>query len=126
LHDNHGATGQTAYPGISFGTFRLWDVDGALWSNLEPSRGSYNWSTLDKWIATLNSHGVTDITYTFGYTPSWCGPSQSLPCTTNQDFINFITAIATRYKGKITHYEAWNEVTSSTFWTGSMAQLIVI
>jgi hypothetical protein len=130
MHENHGATGQTAYPTVSFGSFRIWDVDGTLWSNLETSPGSYSWGTLDNWISTLNSHGVTDIIYTFGYTPSWCGPSQSLPCTNNSDFVNFITAICNRYcgagPGKINHWEAWNEVTSSTFWTGTMPELVVI
>jgi hypothetical protein len=126
MHDNHASIGLTSYPTVPLGSFRIWDLDGTLWSNLEPSRGSYNWSTLDNWISTLNSHGVTDIIYTFGYSPSWCAPSQSLPCTNNQDFVDFITALTTRYKGKIRHYEAWNEVTSSTFWTGSMSQLVTI
>jgi Beta-galactosidase len=127
MHDGHAAAGGTPYPTVSFGSFRIWDVGEAQWPNLEPSRGTYNWTTLDNWISTLNSHGVTDIIYTFGHTPCWANSTctDTLPPDNNQDTIDFITALATRYKGKIKHYETWNEPeVGFGFWTGTMAQLI--
>jgi hypothetical protein len=127
MHDNHAAAGGTPYPTVSFGSFRIWDVEGAQWPYLEPSRGIYNWTTLDNWISTLNSQGVTDIIYTFGHTPCWANSTctDTLPPDNNQDTIDFITALATRYKGKIKHYETWNESwVGAGFWTGTMAQLI--
>ena len=126
MHENNYFWG-SPYPVVPFGTFRLWDLSAmSRWSELETSRGVYNWTNLDNFISQLNSHGVTDIIYTFGYTPAWAGPATSLPPTNNQDFIDFITAFATHYKGKVQHYETWNEPYSSTFWTGSMARLIVL
>jgi hypothetical protein len=123
MHDNNYMYG-SPYPAVKFGSFRLWDLAGMTrWRDLETSRGGYNWTNLDNFIALLNSRGVTDVVYTFGYTPSWAGPSATLPPTNNQDFIDFVTALATRYKGKIKHYETWNEPYSPTFWTGSMSQL---
>ena len=124
MHENNYLYG-SPYPSAKFGSFRLWDLAGMTrWSDLETSPGVYNWTNLDNFMNLLSSHGVTDIIYTFGYTPAWAGPASSLPPTNNQDFVDFITALATRYKGKITHYETWNEPYSSTFWTGSMAQLV--
>jgi hypothetical protein len=123
MHDNNYMYG-SPYPTVKFGSFRLWDLAGMTrWRDLETSRGVYNWGNLDNFISLLNSHGVTDIIYTFGYTPSWAGPAATLPPSNNQDFLDFISALATRYKGKITHYETWNEPYSSTFWTGTMGQL---
>jgi hypothetical protein len=124
MHDNNYMYG-TSYPTVKFGSFRLWDLAGMTrWRDIETSRGVYNWTNLDNFINLLTSHGVTDIIYTFGYTPSWAGPASSLPPTNNQDFVDFATALAARYKGKIKHYETWNEPYSSTFWTGSMTQLV--
>src|SRR5207302_8155755 len=48
-----------------------------------------------------------------------------LPCTNNQDFIDMVSAIANRYKGKIKHYETWNEP-GGGFFTGTLAQLVVL
>lgn len=124
MHDNHAAAGGSPYPTVSFGSFRIWDMQGAEWASVEISRGTYNWTTLDNWINTLNSKGITDIIYTFGYTPAWAASAQTLPPTNHQDYIDFVTALATRYKGKITHYETWNEPTSTVFWTGTMPQLV--
>jgi len=122
MHDIN-APGMNPYPLVSLGTFRLWDNYDATWSNLEPSRGTYNWAPLDSYISVLNAKGVTDIIYTFGYTPSWAGASTCTP-PSDPDYTAFVTAIVTRYKNSIKHWETWNEPYSGTFWCGTMAQLV--
>jgi hypothetical protein len=125
MHENNAA-GINPWPLVSFGSFRGWDAYQIKWSDLEPSRGSYNWTPLDNYINALNSHGVADILYTFGHTPSWAAPQDCLPPTSNQDMIDFVTAIATHANGKIKHWETWNEPYLTTFWCGTMAQLVTL
>jgi hypothetical protein len=122
MHDIN-APGMNPWPLVSFGTFRLWDNYDITWSNLEPSRGTYNWASLDNYINVLNSHNVTDIIYTFGYTPSWAGASICTP-PSDSDYIAFVTAIVTRYKNSIKHWETWNEPYAGNFWCGNMTQLV--
>jgi len=117
------APAMNPWPLVTFGSFRAWDAWPITWSALEPSRGSYNWTPLDNYISALNAHGVTDIIYTFGYTPSWAGASICAP-PSDSDYTAFVTAIVTRYHNSIRHWETWNEPYSSTFWCGTLTQLV--
>jgi len=42
----------------------------------------------------------------------------------NQHWIDWVTALATRYKGEIKFYEIWNEPTAPIMWQGTTAQLV--
>jgi hypothetical protein len=122
MHENN-APALNPWPLVTFGSFRAWDAIGITWSDLEPSRGSYSWTNLDNYISALNAHGVTDIIYTFGYTPSWAGASICTP-PSDADYTALVTAIVTRYKNSIKHWETWNEPGSGTFWCGTLTQLV--
>jgi hypothetical protein len=122
MHEIH-APAMNPWPLVSFGSFRTWDAYQITWSDLEPSRGSYNWTPLDNYISALNAHGVTDIIYTFGYTPAWAGASICTP-PSDSDYIAFVAAIVTRYKNNIKHWETWNEPYSGAFWCGTLTQLV--
>ncbi len=122
MHDIN-APAMNPWPLVSFGSFRAWDGIQITWTDLEPSRGSFSWTTLDNYISALNAHGVTDIIYTFGRTPSWAGASICTP-PSDPDYIAFVTAIVTRYKNIIKHWETWNEPYASNFWCGNMTQLV--
>ena len=59
--------------------------------------------------------------------PGQCFPPNDLKTDgsgTNQHWVDWVTAVATRYKGQIKYYEIWNEPTISTMWQGSDAQLV--
>jgi PKD repeat protein len=129
MHINHSTT---AWPSVTFGSYRVWD-DGGSWANINTSRGVYNWGTLDSWVSRAQQQNV-QLTYTFGRTPTWASSSPTTSCNyapgecvapadyTNWD--NFVTALATRYKGKIKYYEMWNEPNDTGFWKGTTAQLV--
>lgn len=110
-------------------TVRLWDT-GTQWGEIEASSGSYNWNGMDKQTSTAASEGL-DVEYTFGGTPSWAGGcSTCSPTDVNADgsgtdamWSAFVTAMVTRYKGKIQFYELWNEQNASNYWTGTEAQM---
>jgi len=42
----------------------------------------------------------------------------------NQHWIDWVTAVVTRYKGKISYYEIWNEPNNTAMWQGTNAQLV--
>src|ERR1700681_2764380 len=124
----------TAWPNVAFGSYRLWD-DGTSWAEINTSNGAYNWSTLDSWVGKAQQQNV-QLTYTFGRTPPWAASSPATSCNyangecvapadyTNWD--HFVTALATRYKGKIKYYEMWNEPNDPGFWKGTTAQMVTM
>jgi hypothetical protein len=42
----------------------------------------------------------------------------------NQHWIDWVTAVATRYRGRIKYYETWNEPDIAGMWQGTNAQLV--
>jgi hypothetical protein len=53
------------------GTLRLWDSEVA-WSWINSSSGTYDFSTLDEYLNAISSAtNVTNVLYTFGWTPCW-------------------------------------------------------
>ena len=135
MHVFNAQTG--TWPTIPVGSLRLWDNE-TNWSRIETTRGTYNWTALDTAVATAEANGVKDILMVLAGTPSWAtadpnsgGAAGVLPGAAGKpknfdDWDRWVTAVATRYKGRITSYQPWNEANLSTFFTGSpkdMAEL---
>ncbi|MFZ0934242.1 MAG: carbohydrate binding domain-containing protein [Bryobacteraceae bacterium] len=126
-------SGGVPWPPDKFGTLRLWDT-GTAWTSLEPLKGVWNWQPLDTWVTAAEQHGVPDILLTLGQTPPWASSNPSdvnyvgagapAPPTDNQDWRDYITAVAQRYKGRIRYYEIWNEPNDPTYYTGSVDELV--
>jgi cellulase (glycosyl hydrolase family 5) len=108
------------------------------WPYTEPQRGVFNWANLDAWVSTASSHGV-DYFFSNNLIPPWaaadqstCGPtypgSPVTGCTSTvaniQDWDDFVTALATRYKGKMI-YELWNEP-NAKYYTGTVADMVTL
>jgi uncharacterized protein (TIGR03437 family) len=132
------------YPKVNIGT--LAHPSTLAWGWTERSKGVYNWSILDNYVAAAQQHGLVDSTntanfaVTFGSTPQWAAADQSscsvknnlAQCTSGpadiQDWNDFITAVMQRYNGKtqphIRYYELWNEANARNFWTGSYADMV--
>lgn len=125
-------SGGVPWPTARFGTLRLWD-SGTSWTSLEPLKGVWNWQPLDIWVAAAEQHRVPDILLTLGQTPAWAstnpddvnyvGAGAPAPPVDIQDWRDYITAVAQRYKGRIRYYEIWNEPNDSTYYTGTVAEL---
>lgn len=137
------------WPSFSFGSLRLWD-DGTNWQDTNTADGVYNFSKLDAWLQIAQQHGITDILYTFGKTPSWassnpndqscvdasslagsCDPPNDLNSDgsgTDQHWKDFVTAIVNRSANSpnahITAWDIWNEPSLPKKWTGTMAQMV--
>lgn len=122
------------WPTVPIGSLRLWDNE-TTWSVLEPAPNQYNWAKLDAAVANAEKNGVNDILFVLAGTPSWAtddpasgGAAGVLPGAAGMprnlaDWDDFVTQVATRYKGRIPAYQVWNEPNLVTFSTGSPKEM---
>ena len=126
-----GVAAWSPWPSVSFGTLRMWNT-GTRWNQVETSRGGYNWSKMDSVVNMARSKGV-DVIYTFGGTPRWASSNPNQGCLygsgscaapySMNDWTNYVTTVAKRYKGRIRYYELWNEPNDPHYYTGSISTL---
>ncbi|HXJ94621.1 MAG TPA: IPT/TIG domain-containing protein [Terriglobia bacterium] len=131
-----GFTGSLTWPPLPIGT--LGELTAAGWANVEPSQGQFDWSRLDDAISVAQANGATTINYNMHTTPAWAAANPGAPCTfsfltacssppTNiDDWNNYVTALVTRYKGKINYYELWDEPDYTGQWSGTIQQLLTL
>lgn len=125
------------YPASDYPTIpvkiRLWDI-GVTWNILNPADGVFNWAPLD---AVIDAHPGVNFLMVLHGTPNWCalynnttgaswiGAKSNSPPTAYVHWDRFVTAIVTRYIGKIQAYQIWNEPQLLEFWDpwGEIAKL---
>lgn len=132
MHHTLNASNATPWPSVKFGTWRLWDAY-VQWYLLEPKKGQWDFSKLDKYVAMAEQHGV-EVLLPLGLTPQWASarpneksaytPGNAAEAAKMEDWRNYVRTVATRYKGRIHHYELWNEVNLPMFYTGSTKRLV--
>jgi hypothetical protein len=118
------------WPTVSFGDMR---PAGVTWGALEPARDQYDWSPLDFWLSQTQAHAV-QFDYVFLNVPRWTSIRPDEPCAGKRigcaappdlnDWDNFVRALVTRYKGRISSYELWNEPNASGYWTGTPKEMV--
>jgi hypothetical protein len=92
--------------------------------------GGYDWSDLDRLLAATEARGMEVVLQVSG-TPDWVHPHlrSSVGEATERiwyppvrsamalhQWSSFIRDLASRYRGRIAHYEIWNEPNSPEFW----------
>lgn len=90
------------------------------WRNLErDAKGQLEWQEPDRIMQAIDAAGLKVVARLDG-TPGWAqavptypddGPPDRL-----RDWIDFVTALANRYRGRIDAYEIWNEPNLSREW----------
>jgi hypothetical protein len=95
------------------------------WDLVEPEPGKYQWERLDRIVAEAEMHKV-HILAILGYTPRWAsaGPTIHHPPWDTSSWKEFVRAIVSRYRGRITHWTLWNEPNSKRFFKGNVHQYI--
>ncbi len=124
-----------AWASAPFGALRLWD-NGTAWSQIELAKGQFKWDNLDGVVETAESRGLTDILYVMGTTPDWAAanpeklnasdypqPGAAEAPANIADWSEWVTAVVTRYKGRISSYQIWNEANLANFFNGTPAQM---
>ena len=128
------AAGGTPWPVVPFGTWRLWDAY-VTWKDIEPSKATWNFTKLDALVSLAEQHNV-EVVLPLALTPQWASarpnepsaytPGAAAEPSSIQDWIDYVQAVTTRYKGKIAYYEMWNEANLTATWTGTPAELVVL
>jgi hypothetical protein len=122
----------TAWPSIRFGSWRLWDAY-VNWQQLEPKRGEWDFSRLDRYVAMAKQHNV-DLMLPLANSPQWAAarpndpsgykPGNSSEPANIEDWRRYVRTVGERYKGRIHNYQVWNEPNAKLFFTGSPAKLV--
>ncbi len=92
------------------------------WNLVEGAgKGVYDWSRVDWIVAECNKLGL-DLLVRVDCPPAWAGGDGecmlNTPPARNSDLGDFLSAMATRYKGRIRAYEVWNEPNLAREWGG--------
>jgi endo-1,4-beta-mannosidase len=91
------------------------DVSGV---QIEATQGVRDWSNLDRIVAAAQAAGLSMVGI-ITTLPAWSASSWQVgPTTTAQRnaYVSFAQAAVTRYAGKVTTWEVWNEPNNATFW----------
>jgi len=87
-----------------------WVKQQVEWKYVQPNGpGDQNWGQIDQLVNAANSRGVK-VMLSIVQAPIWdrTNPSQPYPKSPT-DLATFLSAMASRYKGKVGAYEVWNE-----------------
>ncbi len=90
------------------------------WRDIEGAgKGIYDWSHTDAIVEMANAEGI-DLLVRVDHQPAWAGGGFPVngPPDNYGDLADFLTALASRYRGRIRAYEVWNEPNLGREWGG--------
>ncbi|HEU5316738.1 MAG TPA: cellulase family glycosylhydrolase [Chloroflexota bacterium] len=99
------------------------------WEELEqPRKGQFfdtkfnqpTWDKFDTIVRLAEEHGVAIIAR-LDRPPTWARADKTnpeRPPDNFEDYGDFVQAVATRYKGRVSHFQIWNEPNLGEEWTG--------
>ncbi len=95
-----------------------WIKQGFGWRDIELEKGVYDWEHTDHIVDTALRYGDLDLLIRIDHQPKWAraGCSMQGPPDDLQDMADFLTEVATRYQGKISAYQIWNEPNLAREW----------
>jgi hypothetical protein len=129
----------TPWPSFPVGSIRTWD-SGAIWKFINPARGVYDWSQLDRVFSQASAHDA-DVLLTLGGTPGWaamnptdkCGGAITLFCSPPSKLTHWsswVTAVVNHVRSAwpkvAVSYEVWNEPNNIQYWNGTLPQLVTL
>ena len=95
--------------------------DAFKWNAVEPEKGRFNWTLTDKMVDAAERGGVNCLGI-LGDPPVWAADPEVKPGHKNSsmasrhkparlaDWENYVYQVVSRYKGRVSHWEIWNEV----------------
>jgi hypothetical protein len=92
-----------------------WEREALDWSEAEPQKGVFDWSSFDQVVTEANANHITLLPIV-GYAPSWASPGDSA------DYAAFVAAAVARYgpgtTANLKWWELWNEPYFAYAWSG--------
>ncbi len=90
-----------------------WSREEFQWQRIEPRRGEFDFSFYDKMLDIDDAHGIS-VYALVCYWTDWTKPYEEEGF---KDYCNFLRTLVRRYKGRIKHWEIYNEP-NIFFWSG--------
>ncbi|MCS7001760.1 MAG: cellulase family glycosylhydrolase, partial [Dehalococcoidia bacterium] len=101
------------------------------WQEVEPRRGRFyddryrksTWDKFDDIVALLERYGIRPIVR-LDKPPDWAlargadPGNANTPLVSVAEFANYAREVATRYRGRVQHYQIWNEPNLAAEWGG--------
>jgi hypothetical protein len=87
------------------------------WREIEPSPGEYHWEYTD-WLLRAAEYYKLRVVARLDKTPHWAGAPDAFNAIPYriEDYLNFASSVAARYRGRIAAYIIWNEPNISREW----------
>ncbi|MCC6445870.1 MAG: beta-galactosidase [Armatimonadetes bacterium] len=98
-----------------------WSREEFSWSNIQPEKGKWVWDRYDQALETAARYGIS-LFGLLDYSSAWAStapPEAKSRWNHMPDLAawsEYVFKIVSRYKGKIKHWEIWNEPNISVFW----------
>jgi hypothetical protein len=112
-----------------------WRMSHVNWPDLEPQKGNWYFTLLDRYVDWGQQHHV-QILMALTYTPQWASSTPDAKTDSQpgisgvprdmEDWRNFVRTVGTRYKGRIQQYEIWNEPNRPQSWAGDVDTMIAM
>jgi polysaccharide biosynthesis protein PslG len=87
------------------------------WSDLEPTEGEWDFTGADRVVAEAQERGIS-ILGILGTSPSWAngGNEWNWPPADIDAWENYVSVVCSRYRGRVSAWEVWNEQNIDLFW----------
>ncbi len=88
----------------------------STWGAIEPEQGKFDFTNLDEQLKFLESHGIRSGALVLGTNGKWNKKDnpKGLPMNSLPEWSNYITRLVEHTKGRIDHFEVWNEPPNGT------------
>lgn len=95
-----------------------WVREEMNWDTIEPEDNVFDFSHYDDVIDLYKENNVK-VLGLLTYSSGWASNGESEFDPPNIDeWKEYVATVAERYKGRVNHWEIWNEPNNSNFWTG--------
>ncbi len=95
----------------------LWLRQRFPWSEIEPQRGVWRWDSYDRIVDAATAHGLK-IVAVLDTSPAWArgGNVVTSPPQNNEDYGSFVAAFVSRYGGRVSHIQIWDQPNVAPNW----------
>jgi hypothetical protein len=96
------------------------------WYRIQPEPARFDWEPLDRVIDQSARLGL-EVLATLAYTPAWASsrpasPSIGDPPADPRFWTDIVRFALERFRGRVRHWQFWNEPNIREFWNGTMVQ----
>ncbi len=89
-----------------------------LWQDIEPEEGCFNFEKYDQIVEILCRNNI-NILGLLNYSADWAVLSGAWNCPPKDNglFVKYASKVISRYRGRVTYWEVWNEPDSAVYWS---------